>query len=282
MKQFMPRYISTTNHMMQEGFSISFLLKNGTWDCVYNTIMLIDDEIDYSDLDFHYDKDQYAYTIDGKLRLRITRCKFDYFYGNHYKTQSKYYVMNEVPQKAKMKMSHVIPDYYDEYIRDIKIGVKNLEGTTRIVVSQWFEGDDYPFNYEVSDFEKGYFIASVDKEFESTFRITSYNAYGYTQSDTIVIPPLEPATDLCLNFTYKNGYIQFTPQSSRMVGKKFIKNYDIFRLCSLEGKSFSEKNMNTMAVLEDNRIDVSSLPTGLYTITVYDTRGGKYRFKFRK
>lgn len=286
MQQFLPRNSLYFNGVMHAGIAVSFLLDDGTWDDVYHTSFLIDEDIDYESLSFHYPATRYSRTCDGKLRCRITKGTRDSFYNNRISTRSWYYVMDELPQKVKMKMSKVIPDYSDEYIRDIQIGIKNLEGTNRVVVSQWFEGDYFPYTYEVHDFEKGYFTASVDKEFSSTFMITAYNDNGYTYSDTIVIDPLEPVSELNLQFRYNNGFINIGAESQRLAHKNLISSFEIKPLNRLDGQQTTHGAtaimMKKRIQKSGNQIDVSSLPKGVYALIVYDIKGGRHEMKFIK
>ena len=285
MQQFLPRNSLSFNGVMHDGIAVSFLLDDGTWDDVYHSSLIVED-IDYSSLSFHYPATRYSRTCDGKLRCRITKGTRDSFYNNRISTRSWYYVMDELPQKVKMKMSKVIPEYIDEYIRDIQIGIKNLEGTNRVVVSQWFEGDYFPYTFEVHDFEKGYFIASVDKEFSSTFMITAYNDNGFTYSDTIVIAPLEPVSELLLQLNYNNGLINIGAESSRLAQKNLVSSFEIKPLNRLDGRQSSYGITDTMMKecvrKNGNQIDVSLLPKGMYALIVYDIKGGKHEMKFVK
>ena len=106
-----------------------------------------------------------------------------------------------------MSKSKVLPPE-DEYYRDVEIGLKDIEGVTRVVVSQLDEGNDMPYQYEVPDFRKGYFTATVDREFTSTFTITAYNKNGSTKSETYVLQPLTPTTSIDLKFNVNNDQIK--------------------------------------------------------------------------
>lgn len=47
----------------------------------------------------------------------------------------------------------------NDYIRNIKIGFKSLEGVERVIVEQLDEGFRMPGKFEVNDLQKGYFTA---------------------------------------------------------------------------------------------------------------------------
>ena len=93
---------------------------------------------------------------------------------------------NQVLQTRIMSSSN------DEYTQDIKIFIKDTEGTNRVIVEQLDEGNDLPIKYEVTDFKKGYFVATVDKELFTEFVVYSYNNNGSTVSETLVVDPLVP------------------------------------------------------------------------------------------
>lgn len=48
-------------------------------------------------------------------------------------------------------------------------------GTESILVEQLEEGSPVPFTFYVEDIRAGYFIASVDKEYSTTFRLRAMN-----------------------------------------------------------------------------------------------------------
>ncbi len=130
-------------------------------------------------LNFHENAENYARTCDGHLRCRITQClnSYDAVYQKAIKNYSVYfYAIDFLPQRPNMKFAGVILPpakraTANEYMRDIKIDIKNLEGTERIIVEQLDEGDRIPHKYEVSDFKKGYFIATVHKQLYTLFYI---------------------------------------------------------------------------------------------------------------
>ncbi len=99
----------------------------------------------------------------------------------------------------------------EDYLVDIEIGIKNLEGTTRVVVEQLDEGELLPYVYDVEDFKKGYFVATVDKEFSTSFTVISYNENGSTRSDAITIPPLAESEAPMFDFLMLGNSIQVIP-----------------------------------------------------------------------
>ena len=182
---------------------ISLLKKDGTWDLVYRQDtggFDIPLQVSMSDLNINPDHSQYQRTCDGYLRCRITHYKQEYDHLYHrpiYKIQNRYYVLDYLPQKVKMKYNSTISTVSnlnniisDDYTRDIRISINGLEGVNRVVVEQLDEGNDLPVRYEVPNFKKGYFTATVDKELYTQFAIYSYNNNGSTKSDYLTIEPL--------------------------------------------------------------------------------------------
>lgn len=265
-----------------DGWQVSLLLKNGKWDVVYNDYSnngnLV---VSVEDFTYHYEDDEYARTCDGYMRCRVTKGQYSYsLRGMEYK--SYYYVLNCLPQKVKMKMSGVMP-YTDEeeYYRDVKIGLEDIEGVTRIIVSQLDEGNEFPYQYEITDFKEGYFIATVDKEFSSTFTITAYNDNGSTRSYSYVIEALEPINALALNFVVGDDGIEILSNSRNLSEKQLISSY---RLNKVSSNHIQTMNIETEAIILDrkNVIDISSLDKGLYTLTATDIKGGLHTIKFVK
>ena len=230
-----------------EGWTVALLKKDGTWDIVYD-ISVIPSYLDVSmnDFQYHYDMNEYARTADGFLRCRVVYNQnyWDNIYDRTYRSmKTRYYVLNYLPQRTEMKFSGVMPTtstraLTNEYMRDIKIGIKNLEGTERIVVEQLDEGERVPSKFEVYDFKKGYFVATVDKEFYSEFTIVAYNKNGSTRSETIEIAPLEPASQ---NFEIQvlNDEIKIKNARKRNLPKTLLASYEILPLNNYVSRSLS-------------------------------------------
>lgn len=204
-------YLFPYNYMYPDnsGFGawlISLLKKDGTWELVYR--QSIDSfnfplQTSMSEWNISSNHEQYARTCDGYLRCRITRYKKlnDQLYQRpYYDIDNYYYVLDYLPQQVKMSYSQenqvsptrIMSSSSDEYTQDIKIFIKDIEGTNRVIVEQLDEGNDLPIKYEVTDFKKGYFVATVDKELFTEFVVYSYNNNGSTVSETLVVDPLVP------------------------------------------------------------------------------------------
>lgn len=269
-----------------EGWTVALLKKDGTWDIVYD-ISVIPSYLDVSmnDFQYHYDMNEYARTADGFLRCRVVYNQnyWDNIYDRTYRSmKTRYYVLNYLPQRTEMKFSGVMPTtstraLTNEYMRDIKIGIKNLEGTERIVVEQLDEGERVPSKFEVNDFKKGYFVATVDKEFYSEFTIVAYNKNGSTRSETIEIAPLEPASQ---NFEIQvlNDEIKIKNARKRNLPKTLLASYEILPLNNYVSRSLLKGNIES----NEPSINISSLRAGTYVLHYYDARNIKHSVKFQK
>lgn len=280
LSKFHPNYLEGKG-IDNNGWIISLLKKDGTWDAVYiqNTDPHTPLNVSTSDFVLHDDIDNYARSCDGYLRCRVT-C---YFISDVFarKIRKSYYMLLDyLPQRVKMEKSNVMPcDDEESYYRDVKIGLKDLEGVTKIVVSQLDEGNELPYQYEVQDFKKGYFIATVDKDFTSTFTITAYNKNGTTVSYPYVLTPLSSSEKVCLDFKKEGNTIRVETSSRGHSGQKLISSYDIRPLNSA---GIGADTYVGQFSINGNYIDITSLEKGYYVLTVNDIKGCRHKFKFAR
>lgn len=154
--------------------------------------------------------------------------------------------------------------------------MNNLEGVTRVVIEQLDEDNTVPYYYEVPDFQKGYFIATVDKELTTTFTITSYNANGST-TNTYVMPPLTPTDNLQLQFSVNDNSISVHSKGKRDSRKSLILSYQILDYST--GNIYRTGVSNCSSV---NTIDTSTLEKGVYLLVIKDIKGNTHSIKFIK
>lgn len=268
--------LNMSGNIMSYGWTVALLKKDGSWDVVKD-FAYTPYTISTTEFELHCDASEYARTCDGYLRARIT-------FTDGRVSDATYYVLDYLPQKVEMDFIGVVSTEStysakafsdDEYMRDIKIGIKNLEGADRVVVQQHDEWDRVPFRYELSDFKDGYFIATVDKEFYSEFTVTAYNENGSTVSDTLVVEPLEPA-ELTVESDVADNYITVKNSSNR--NGNFIGSYEIN---TVDSYSIRNVTQNTSHIGE-NRIDVSALSPGLYILSITECDGKRHTMKFIK
>lgn len=276
LEEYMNQFIPTS---IQDfiGLQVSLLKNDGTWD---NVLRIpgedVDiDEINVKDFELHYDISSYARSCDGYIRCRVMRIIYNFskMKEDYYEY---YYLLDYLPQIVQLSRSAIVPSIEpDEYLRDVKIGLKNLEGVTKIVVSQLDEGNEMPYQYEVEDFQKGYFVATVDKDYSTTFTITAYNKNGSTESYPYVLPPVDPSP-IDVEFQYKNNAIKIS------ASKRNAKNTNLISNISISSLTDKYNSIKTISSNNDKEINISSLQKGKYAITVYDINNKKHTFKFTK
>ena len=87
------------------GTSISILKKDGYWDLVKYSPDYSNTSFNMSDWNFNYEEEQYARTIDGYLKARITIKKLDNTGRIH--CNSTFFVVDYLPQRVNLSFSFV-------------------------------------------------------------------------------------------------------------------------------------------------------------------------------
>lgn len=269
-------YDSTKDADIHNGWTVSLLKKDGSWDCVYTSDFSPVLSVGVDELQFHFPMSEYERSYGGELRCRVVnaqRCEN----GGHYIYVS-YYVIETLPQKVDMLFSRVVPgSVFYEYLRDVEIGIKNLEGTESLYVEQWIEGDTYPQLYEITDFKKGYFTVTVDKEYYSEFRVTAYNKNGSTKSEIYHMEPLEPA-DFEYSVSIGDNAIELAQPEGRRASRGKTVPYQIFPIDVIDACV----TLDGQVTIGESSIDISSLDRGLYGIRYTDAHGEWRSIKFMK
>lgn len=264
--------------------SLSVLMNDGTWKCLYKTY-LQDVTINIESLDAQVgNHDSLARGTTGGLRYRITQCRqmHSSISAPYYVYNVKYFTRDFIPQKATISytdsygiqsQSKIADNSDDDFFVDVPIGIANVEGTKRVVVRQLDEGEYFPFDYEVTDFRNGYFMANLDKELSTQLTVISYNENGYSKSNTITIPPLgQSAVSVSIKVTQSNLIIEGFSNERINSGKMTYELHNLSNLISPVKK----------ATLNSNAIDISGLKKGIYVISLYNEDGIVDKFKFNK
>lgn len=247
------------------GWTVSLQKNDGSWDVVYqdnsdeNTL-----NISYSSLLLHDIEENYARTYNGYYKCRLSYNSYDD------QTLYVYYAkINALPQKALVapQKSKFLSGYYeDEYTKTVKIDFGNLEGVTSVEVSQLDEGFTIPYIFTVNDFKKGYFLAVVDKEYDTTFSITYYNSNGYSIKNFIFHPTQVLQTNASLSISRQGNAI-------RVIGGDIQST----SLVALPTSTIVATDIHT-----GNVIDISSISKGTYLLQVIDRNGNHQSYKFTK
>lgn len=268
------------------GLSLSVLKKDGSWDCIYKNVNSREPvTVNIENLALNFDESEYARGTTGGLRYRLTRCEEDIFsYAGGetpYNYTTKYFTRDFIPQKAFLKYTPeqstltarktTLSD--DDWFVDVKVGISNLEGTTKVIVEQLDEGEELPFQYEVSDFRKGYFIANLDRECSTTLTVVSYNANGYQRSNTIVIPAIGyPSRQV--TFDKSENTITLSGLSDDDIASGNI-SYTITNITNANRSGF-------IGTISDNRLDIGNLAKGIYVLSIDDGQERIATYKFAK
>lgn len=194
-----------------EGWTFSLLKKDGTWDVINEAGSGVTYYVlNLANITLHYPEEEYARTVDNYLRGRLTYNlrRYDSLYSRYYnQCKSKYYALDFVPQKVEMNVAKEYDDSHlqDEYLRDIDIAMRNLEGATSVYVEQLEEGDVLPVITNFTDFRSARYLATVDKEYGSEFTVVAYNQNGHRRSESLSVPAIQPASINMRNLgTYLN------------------------------------------------------------------------------
>lgn len=252
---------------MLYGWVVSVLRKDGTWEIIPSTSSWNESEVSFMPSSIDVNKaDQYARSSDGYLRCRVNYTS----YPVEVNRLARYFLLDYLPQKPEMAFSKVMPQtgtVADDYYADVKIGFKNVEGTEKILVEQLEEGSPVPFTYYVEDVRDGYFIASVDKEYSTTFKLRAMNKYGETVSEQLIVAPLVPAT-YTLNSQVNSGLLSLKLEKGRK------RSLDDRALIDYKVLDLNRSMIVREGKVDNNIIDISSLEKGMYGLQVSDTFHG--------
>lgn len=256
--------------------SISILKKDGTWDVVelssYNKYTF-----KMSDWTFHCDESEYARTIDGYLRGRLTeKCTGKHYDITYY--SSLFFVIDYLPQKVSMKCklmndtaTTVATNKPDASLTNtVKIYFYNTEGVEQIILERLKQGSRIPNKIPITDFKKGYYETTIDKT--TTFTAVAYNKNGSSRgrSETIV---LNNTNTIANNITidYNKQYIKVKSEA-----EPALYSYDIRHI-------LSETGSPSISGYTEELIDISGLSDGEYVLSVTETTTNTSKtMKFRK
>ncbi len=273
--KYHPNYSSEIDGLLGYGYSVSLMKEDGTWDVVYYEPLYFEPlNISVSDFSLNDSIEAYARSFDGLLKCRITNC---YPGEDETRIMVRYALIEASPLKADVdpQQSRITRQPYDEYdyTMDIRLDLGNLEGVSRVVVSQLDEGADIPYIYEVPNFRKGYFNATVDIEYPTEFTIYYHNETGSSQR-TITYDPILDSNNIVLSFQRENSFINVLT-TGRLFDRGIIDSVSVTDFLS------GNKENNKIS-FTGNRIDIDKLKPGTYILNVSDKKGGKHSYKFSK
>lgn len=274
-EQFFP-FLNDGEFNYSSGVSVSILKKNGTWDLV-QFIPVYEPEMEVTfnmqDWTFHFSNEEYARTVDGYLKARITKKFMDNF--GKTSISSTFIVLGYLPQKVGINFSYT-GTTVNEMSRvaatnkNIRLYFSDTEGIDRIVLERLREGFRVPSKIEITDIKKGYYDTTIDRN--TTFTAVGYNENGHTRGIPVTVE-YQPATEAAaLGFDLQNDAIMVKAGDMAVDNC----NYSIAPL-TVAGQQAGRNGMANGA------IDISTLADGLYVLTAIDEKSGlQSTFKFRK
>lgn len=264
----------------------SYVLKtNGAWQR-YTTL----GEIDPRDT-------IYARSFDGYLRTMDVR--FDGFSNPYVWTYTNYVITHKLYKCPPMRPVFDLNSYTvsemdrksgnprrqmcrtanttltDDDFLDVEIGFEKTEGCTSILVEQTDSDWPIPYTYFV-DPSEGHFTAYMTRQNPSTFKLTYINSKGEAQSQPKVIDLSSTLEMFLMARTFDNGRkLQYTIDGN-------------YSATSFSG-TYSITNLNTNRIVKhgsvdgiSGNIDISDLPSSLYSFTVRDNKNKLFTTKWRK
>lgn len=265
------------NTNQESGITLSILKKDGTWDQVYFLEVYLNGmelEIKMSDCEFHCDTDEYARSIDGYLRARLTTK--DAYDG---RISANFFVIDYLPQKVKLtcrlmeesqaasanQVDPLAVTYYP-----VRIYFSDIEGVDRLVLERLRSGFRVPSKIEVNDFKQGYHDLSIDRE--TTFTAVAYNANGSSRSIPVTVAPITTATAVsAMQFSLSDSEIKIERPDNGNISYSYT--IAPLNVMSISDVITGESNGN---------VNTSSLAEGIYVLSVTDSMGNTGTFKFRK
>jgi hypothetical protein len=269
-------FLTEDGIISRDGVSISILKKDGTWDLVAFQPYYWggDISLNMNEWDFHYTNAEYARTIDGYLRARVTTSENN-FYGR-YDYNSTYFVADYLPQQIGLSYSLSADTAVASLVnsssttattsKKIRLYFTNLEGIDKVVLERLRNGARLPTKTQITDFKSGYYDTTLDRK--TTFTVVGYNDNGYTRSLPITVElPSAIVTEVSVSMSQDKLYVDAGEDCNTEL------NYTITSLLTnaqLKGTT-------------DSYIDVADLPSGIYVLTLYNSENETlYTYKFKK
>lgn len=255
-----------------ERYILSVQRKDGTWDVLKSQMAVQGEFIVNLDDPLPHAEEEYARSTTGKLKYRIVRkqMKSSSMFGEYTKPENLdvcYFTREFTPQTpviaytGKIIESEATPyseQIYDDFV-DVKVEISNVEGATQMIVEQLDEGERLPYSYEVEDFRKGYFSATLDTECSTALTLISVNKNGLRRSNTIVIPALN-SQQQNISFKIGNHAIEIFGLGDTETDRGKVS----YTLTS----PLSSANIKDGKVDSTRKVDISTLSSGFFILTV--------------
>lgn len=254
---------------------LSVLKKDGTWDIVATRARNSGGRINMSDLTFHCEESEYARTIDGYLRGRISY-QYRGTYGIYY--NSTFFVIDYLPQKVTLKCKPFNKEsgtssnslQAENLYENVRIYFSNTEGVEHIILERLKQGSRIPNKITINDVKKGYYDTTIDKT--TTFTAVAYNKNGSSRGLPVTVVPSNIAKQASLiTVNIKDRCIVLNSELADAVY-----HYEI-RPVELSG------NTHVIEGVTEDTIDISELSNGAYILSVIETNSNSSTTaKFKK
>lgn len=271
-------FMADKHELASEGNYV--LLKDGSWK-------------QYKSKEYLNENEMYARTADGYLRLKeiIREPGVGGSYNNWNISYSLYKYIPQVPD-ASLNSFEEFSDMAkinclsgrrmrtqtsdDDLYVDVEIGIKNIEGTTQVMVEQTDSDYPVPYSFLVEDPFSGKFTTIMNKRYPSTFTVTYINENGQTSGNSFTIDlttsQMSKLSKLDVDTKISSENISYNINSSKCESL----NYTIANIAFgqiVETGKIKQKN---------GTIDISTLENGFYIFSIYDGNNKVSETKWNK
>lgn len=162
----------------------------------------------------------------------------------------------------------------DEFV-DVEIGIKNLEGTTSVLVEQTDSDYPEPFSYVIENISEGKFMANMNRRYPSTFKLTYINKNGRTigQPFTIDLKKIINIEDqINISTIINNDGIIYIIDGDQSVNLNYF-------ITDLHKGNIVD---NGIISSSEGIINTSSLKEGFYNLSIFNGNNRVSELKWKK
>jgi hypothetical protein len=265
------------------GWSLYLLKKDGNLDLVKQQFYAYDPfSFDFSTLS---NVDEYARTSDGYLRARLNwngyeisgYDKYGDFYGYNY---VKYFFIDYQPEKPQLAVKKNFlrsSSLTNSNYKNVELAYSNTTGATSArILRREYEDDELVSSMMFSlDVNAGSLATSVDKSMKTTFQMEISNNWGTVVSNVVTINP-----------SFLTNY-----RPDIHIATKFDGMYEVILIDQISKENIAVKSAKVVNVLNpsistqvnnNNTLNISNLPGGVYGVSVVDENNEIYNVKVVK
>lgn len=273
-------------------WSLYLIKKDGTLVRVA-TLWWLEDEIPFNFrqiLEGIPNIDDYARTSDGYLRARINCNQYDYspaWIGNRYDYNwAQHIYIKWFPEKPTIsKKDNYLRTLNDpnSYYKYVEVSMAKVGGITEATFTKKeYDGSRVYTTTLNVDPAAGYFTTTIDRELRTTLQLTVSNGRGNRTSDLITYAA-ESLYNTTFHVSGNNLSVQFLDrynQPKEDIYATNVKIVDIYNHSINKTNYNQQKSMNNLR--QNNSIDISTLPSGVYIVNIIDNNNKSSSYKFIK